>query len=217
MEERIRDIHRALVDEHGEVTRSRDTDEIDSLVNTILSQNTSDANRDAGWQGLLEEYGRDYRAIETADHDELADAIRSAGLANQKADRIQASLRAIREENGEYSLDFLEGMDVFEAKAWLTEIKGIGPKTAGIILLFDFDMPYFPVDTHIERLSKRFGLIPEDTSYEKAHELLTEAVPAEIMYSFHVLMITHGREYCTAQNPDCDNPVCRRFCDCEYC
>jgi len=218
MEERIRVIHSALLEEHGSPDPPSDMEPVDSIIHTILSQNTADENRDRAWESLLNEFGRDYEAIEEADHDRLADSIRTAGLANQKATRIQDALRTIREHTGgEYSVDFIEDMDVEEARTWLTNIKGIGPKTAGIVLLFRFGKPYFPVDTHCERLAKRFQLISPDTSAEKAHDILSEAVPAEIMYSFHVLLITHGREYCTARNANCDNDVCREFCDCEYC
>ncbi|MEF8783010.1 MAG: endonuclease III [Haloarculaceae archaeon] len=218
MEDRIREVHAALVAEHGEPEPPRSRPPIDYLVHTILSQNTADENRDAAWDSLVSEFGRDYGAIERADHDELADAIRTAGLANQKATRIQDALRTIREHTGgEYSLAFIESMGVDEALAWLTDIRGIGPKTAGIVLLFRFDKPYFPVDTHCERLAKRFELIPDDASYEVAHDLLTESVPDKIKYPFHRLLIDHGRAYCTARDPDCDNPVCRDFCRCESC
>jgi len=218
MEDRIRELHAALANEHGEPEPPRDMHPVDSVIHTILSQNTSDENRDAAWDNLVAEFGRDYAAIEAVDHDELADAIRTAGLANQKASRIQDALRTIREHNdGDYSLEFVREMDVDEAREWLTNINGIGDKTAGIVLLFRFEMPYFPVDTHCERLAKRFDLIPEDASYGRAHELLTEHVPDDIMYSFHRLLIDHGRAYCTARNADCDNPVCAQFCDCEHC
>lgn len=218
MEERVPEIHSALVKEHGEPSPPSDMPPTDYIIHTILSQNTADENRDRAWDSLIEEFGRDYRAIEEADHDRLVNAIRTAGLANQKATRIQGALRTIREHTGgEYSLEFIEQMDSEEARMWLTNIKGIGPKTAAIVLLFRFNKPTFPVDTHCERLAKRFQLIPPETSARKAHELLTEGVPDELMYPFHVLLITHGRKYCTARNADCDNPVCRRFCECEFC
>jgi len=219
MEARIREVHEMLIDEYGEPDPPRDRAPIDYLVHTILSQNTSDENRDAAWDHLVTEFGSNYEAIETADPDHLAETIRTAGLANQKARRIQGSLRAVREYNGgDYSMGFIEEMDVDEALEWLTDIRGIGPKTAGIILLFRFDKPYFPVDTHCERVAKRFELIPEDASYEQAHELLTERVPDDIHYSFHRLLIDHGRAYCSARNPRCDeSPVCREYCRCETC
>lgn len=193
MEQRIRDVHAALVEEHGKPEPPAEMDPVDSIVHTVLSQNTADANTNRAWESLLSEFGRDYRAIEVADHDRLADAIRTAGLADQKATRIQGALRTIREHTGgEYSLEFIEQMSVDEARNWLTNIREIGPKTAGIVLLFRFGKPYFPVDTHCERLATRFDLIAEDTSAQQAHDVLSETVPDDIMYSFHVLLITHG-------------------------
>lgn len=219
MEKRIRKIHDALADEYGEPEPPRDRPPVDYLINTILSQNTNDENRDAAWDDLVSEFGSDYEAIETAERDVLAETIRTAGLANQKARRIQEALRTVREyTGGGYRMEFIEEMDVDEALEWLTDIRGIGPKTAGIILLFRFDKPYFPVDTHCERVAKRFRLIPEDASYAKAHELLTERVPDDIHYSFHRLLIDHGRAYCSARNPRCEeSPVCREYCRCETC
>lgn len=215
-EARIRALHDALAEEYGEPDPPRDRPPVDYLIHSILSQNTSDENRDVAWERLVSEFDSNYEAIENADPDELADVIRPAGLANQRVQRIQDSLRTVREETGgEYRMDFIEEMDVGEALEWLTDIRGIGVKTAGIILLFRFDKPYFPVDTHIERLSKRFGLVPENASYEEAHELMTEQVPNDIHYSLHKLLISHGRAYCTARNPDCDNTICREFCRCE--
>lgn len=218
MEKRVREIHSALLEEHGEPSPPTDMPPIDYIIHTIISQNTTDENRDRAWESLLDEFGKDYMAIEEEDLDRLAESIRIAGLANQKAKRIQDALRTIREyTGGEYSLEFIQEMDVEEAQKWLTNIKGIGPKTAGIVLLFRFEKPYFPVDTHCHRLSKRFQLIPPETSAERAHDLLTDCVPDELMYSFHRLLVSHGRAYCTARSPDCDNSVCRRFCECEYC
>lgn len=215
-EARIRALHDTLAEEYGEPDPPRDRPPVDYLIHSILSQNTSDENRDVAWERLVSEFDSNYEAIENADPDELADVIRPAGLANQRVQRIQDSLRTVREETGgEYRMDFIEEMDVDEALEWLTDIRGIGVKTAGIILLFRFDKPYFPVDTHIERLSKRFGLVPENASYEEAHELMTEQVPNDIHYSLHKLLISHGRAYCTARNPDCDNTICREFCRCE--
>lgn len=214
MRDRIREIHSALVEEYGEPSPPRDRSPIDYLIHTILSQNTADENRDAAWESLVSEFGNDYEAIERADPDVLAESIRTAGLANQKARRIQDALRTTREHTGgEYSLGFIADMDVDDALEWLTDVRGIGPKTAGIVLLFRFDKPYFPVDTHCERVGKRFELLPHDASYERAHDLLTERVPDDLKYSFHRLLIDHGRAYCTARNPRChESPICRDYC-----
>jgi endonuclease-3 len=137
---------------------------------------------------------------------------------NQKSERIQNALSRVREEvDGGYSIEFLREMETERAKDWLTDITGIGPKTASVVLNFHFDKPVFAVDTHVERLSKRFGFVDESLSPEGVHEEMNEIVPDNNKYSLHVLMITHGREYCTAQSPDCQNPVCERFCGCEHC
>jgi len=218
MEDRVRNLHSALLEEHGEPPSPPDMPPMDYIIHTILSQNTTDENRDKAWESLIDEFNGDYKSIEEAEHTRLADSIRVAGLANQKAKRIKGALSTVREHTGgEYSLRFIDDMGTDEAQKWLTNIKGIGPKTAAIVLLFCFDKPLIPVDTHCERVAKRFQLIPEETSTNKAHDLLTERVPDELIYPFHRLLITHGREYCSARNADCDNPVCDQYCQCKYC
>lgn len=226
MEDRIREIHDALADRYG-VPEPRDhLEPLPHLVRTILSQNTTDENRDAGYRGLLEAFGGatgdvepgrdapDWEAVAAADVDEVADAIRPAGLANQKASRIQGALEAVQAQGGDWSMGFVEEMDADEALEWMTGIKGVGPKTASVVLLFDFDLPLFPVDTHCHRLGKRFGLLPEGASRSQAHDILREAVPDELKHPFHLLLIRHGREVCTARNSGCaDDPVCQRFCE----
>ncbi len=187
------------------------------LVTTILSQNVADAQTAQAARELFAAYP-DYEAIRRADHAELAETISTAGLKNQKAARIQRALEAIRAETGEeYSLAFLEGMPTDEAQGWLTDIKGVGPKTASVVLNFHFRKPTMAVDTHVERLAKRYGLVEGRATNERAHEVLNDRVPDDLKYPLHVLMITHGREYCTARNPDCENPVCAAYCDCGGC
>jgi endonuclease-3 len=213
----IRALHRELIDLHGRPEKSYSEDGVRQLLTTILSQNVADVQTARAAENLFGTYP-DYRAMETADQGELAEVISDVGLMNQKSRRIQRSLARIREETGgEYTLAFLEDMDTEAAQDWLTDIKGVGPKTANVVLNFHFEKPTFAVDTHIERLSTRFGLIAESTTAEQAHEVLNERVPDDIKYSLHVLLIRHGREYCTAQSADCANPVCATYCDCEFC
>jgi len=215
----VRALHRDLLDLHGRPAETHSTDGVRQLLTTILSQSVADEQTAQAAENLFERYP-DYAAIEAADRDELAETIRVAGLNQQKAARIQRSLAAIREETGDdegYTLAFLDGMDTDDAVDWLTEIKGIGPKTASVVLNFHFEKPTFAVDTHVERLAKRFGMIAESASNQRAHDELDAMVPDDIKYSLHVLMITHGREFCTAQSPNCANPVCETYCDCEGC
>jgi endonuclease-3 len=213
----VRELHRELVALHGQPEKAYSEDGVRQLVTTILSQNVADRQTARAAEALFERY-RDYGEIERADHDELAETISVAGLKNQKAERIQRALAAIREETGgEYTLAFLDELPTAEAKAWLTDIKGIGPKTASVVLNFHFERPTMAVDTHVERLAKRYGLVDEAASNERVHDELNELVPDDLKYPLHVLLIGHGKEFCTARNPDCDNPVCERFCDCEGC
>lgn len=213
----IRKLHAELVELHGKPERSDRNDSMRQLLTTILSQNVADTQTARASKDLFAAYP-DYRMMEEADTEELADVIQTVGLKNQKAERIQRTLAAVREETGgEYSLAFLDDMGTEEAQAWLENIKGIGPKTASVVLSFSFEKPSFPVDTHVERLSKRFGLIEERTTNEKAHRELNGLVPDDLKYPLHVLLIRHGREFCTARNPDCDNLVCESFCSCEGC
>lgn len=203
-EERIRRINTELKKYYGEPEQPTEMSGIDYLVETILSQNTNDINRDKAFENLKKKYGDNWKKVENADREELVDTIRIAGLGPTKAERIQEGLRIIREVQGEYSIDFVEDMSIEEGKKWLTDMPGIGPKTAAIILCFHFNKPVMPVDTHVHRVSKRLGLIPEEASRTKAHDLLEENVPNDIKYEFHRLLIDHGREHCRAQNPTCE-------------
>lgn len=213
----IRQLHRDLIELHGHPNEAHSEDGVRQLLTTILSQNVADVQTARASKNLFAAYP-DYKAMEVADQNELADVISDVGLMNQKAERIQRSLQRIRQEaGGEYTLAFLDRMETDAAKAWLTDIKGIGPKTASVVLNFHFQRPTFAVDTHIERLSKRFGLVADSTTAEAAHDVLNETIPDDIKYSLHVLLITHGKEYCSARTPDCDNPVCERYCRCEFC
>ena len=161
------------------------------------------ARRPDGWGGRGLSPGRppDWAAIEDAPVDELIEVIRHGGLAYQKAPRIQAALCAIREERGDYDLGFLANLPPRIARDWLTAIPGIGKKTASIVLLFCFGLPLFPIDTHVERVSKRIGLLPASTTLDLAHEMFLEEFAGPVMYAAHVLLITHGREICHARNP----------------
>jgi endonuclease-3 len=186
---------------------------VDELVCTILSQNTSDTNRDKGFDQLKERFPT-WEAVRDAPVDDIEEAIRPAGLAKQKAPRIKNALQLITEEHGEITLDFIEQMDIEEAKTWLTNLKGIGPKTAAIILCFAFDLPAFPVDTHVHRVSKRLGFIDENTSANAAHPIMEAIVPPEDYYAFHLNVIQHGREICKARSPKCE--ICPLTTDCKY-
>jgi endonuclease-3 len=185
---------------------------VSELVLTILSQNTSDVNSGRAFQQLMATFGT-WEAIASAPVDVVAGAIRSGGLAGIKAPRIQNSLRAIRAARGEYSLDFLAALPLEEARAWLTNLDGVGPKTAACVLLFSLGMPAMPVDTHVHRVSRRLGLVSRRASPPKAQEILEAMLPPEDIYPFHLQLIAHGRRVCKAQRPRCDDCPLVAWCD----
>lgn len=176
---------------------------VDELVSTILSQNTNDTNRDAAFNSLKQAFP-DWQAVMQGETDEVVEAIRTAGLANQKGPRIQAALRDIAAHTqGQLSLEFLREMPKEQAREWLLDINGVGPKTAAIVLLFSLEIPAFPVDTHIYRVTGRIGLRPLTLSVEKAHLYLEERIPEDAYYDLHLNLIRLGREVCGARKWHC--------------
>ncbi len=203
--QKIRELHQRLIDAYGEEQQDQDekVDPVATLANTILSQNTNDSNRDLAYQQLRARFST-WEAVRDAPEKEVVEAIRPAGLAPTKGPRIQEALRTITEQQGEISLTFLRDMPLEEAKAWLRNLNGVGPKTASIVLLFALGRAAFPVDTHVHRVSKRLGLIPKTASREQAHDLLEDLVPQKAYYAFHLNLINHGRAICKARSPDCE-------------
>jgi endonuclease-3 len=221
---------------YGRETWQRRLDPTSELILTILTQNSADTNAEAAFEALRRAYPSDlppethipgsgwggfglsaapppdWAAVEFAPIEELTDVIRPGGLANQKAPRLQATLRTIREERGDYSLEFLADMTALEARAWLTNINGIGKKTASIVLLFCFGQPLFPIDRHVERVARRVGLLPAKTPIDAAHDLFLGLLEPDQMYEAHVNLIQHGRKICHAQRPEHERCPLRDRC-----
>ena len=205
-------IHEALLQVYGEPVWRNPLPAIDELVSTILSQNTNDINRDRGFTALRAKFPT-WEAVRDAKAEDVIAAIKPAGLANQKGPRIQQVLRDITKERGSLSLDFLVGLPIEEARDWLTKFKGVGPKTAAIVLCFSLNMPAFPVDTHIYRVSGRIGLRPEKMTVEQAHPYLESVFPPRTYYSAHLNIIRLGREVCGARKPNCPKCPIIKLCD----
>ena len=204
-------VHEKLMAHFGPVDWRPSLKPIEELVSTILSQSTTDLNRDRGFESLRERFGT-WEAVRDGEVADIEAAIRVSGLAKQKAPRIKAALQFITETQGELSLDFLKTLSVEEARTWLTQMKGVGLKTASIILLFSLDMPAFPVDTHVHRTTGRLGLIPPKTNAEKAHHLLEAALPRETYFDAHLNLIRLGREICKARSPKCEECPLQQGC-----
>lgn len=206
-------VHQRLMDKYGSPEWRLPLTGIDELVSTILSQNTNDRNRDVAFFALRKAFPQ-WEAVRDADPAAVIDAIRPAGLANQKGPRIQAALRQISAERASLDLSFLKEWPKEKAHAWLTAFKGVGPKTAAIVLQFALGIPAFPVDTHIYRVTGRLGLRPPKMSVEQAHIHLAKLFPPQEYGPAHLNLIRLGREICHARKPDC--PVCPLQDVCNY-
>ena len=211
LKRKVAEVTSLLTTAYGYREREGGNDPLDTLVGTILSQNTSDVNSHRAFESLKREY-RSWAELLNADTEEVANVIRSGGLAEIKAQRIVGMLRLLEAERGKLDLQFLGEMPVNEAERWLESIDGVGPKTAAIVLLFSFGKPAFPVDTHVFRVSKRLGLIGDGTSRERAQKVLGEIIPAEEYYNTHLNIIEHGRRTCRPRNPRCDVCVVSGLC-----
>ena len=199
-------VDRMLLDCYGDrIWRPHFSDLLDALIQTVLSQNTSDVNSHRAFSQLKERFPT-WEAAGRASVDQIERAIRSGGISRIKAERIKILLDMIKRENGSYSLENLRRMAPGEARDYLDDLPGVGPKTAAVLLLFNLNYPFFPVDTHVYRVGKRLGIIPMNAGVEKAHTLMDRLVPDDIKYRLHMNLIEHGRRICVARKPKC--PIC---------
>lgn len=188
-------------------------DAVAVLVGCILSQATTDKQSDAANQALIKKYPT-WAKLRDARVSEIARVIRSAGLANEKARYIKHALQYIERERGAINLDFLNDLSERDARKWLMQMEGVGPKTASIVLLFAQKRNVFPVDTHVHRVTRRLGWIDEKTSAEQAHQILEGLIPPQRYYAMHINLIRLGREICHARNPRCE--ICPLKDLCKY-
>lgn len=177
---------------------------LDGLILTVLSQNTNDRNRDIAYERLRD--GRSWDDVASLSDSELIDLIRPAGLCNTKGPRIKKILADVRAEMGAHSLKRLFEWEPSRVREYLTAAEGVGPKTAACVMVFDLMMPAFPVDTHVARVSRRLGIVPERYTPEKIQLFLESVVPPERCAGGHLNMILHGRKICGARKADC--PAC---------
>jgi endonuclease-3 len=205
-------VHQILGDFYGHPDWRNPLPPLDELVSTILSQNTNDINRDRAFDALTAKYPS-WEEVRDASEQEVINTIRPAGLANQKGPRIQNILKEITTQKGSLDLSFLNDMPAEEARQWLLEFKGVGPKTAAIVLQFSLGKPAFPVDTHIYRVTGRLGIRPPKMTANQAHVYMEELLPADAYYPAHLNIIRLGREICSARKPNCDQCPLNEICD----
>ena len=209
---RIRAVHRRLIAQQGPFKPKPRRPIIDELVMTVLSQHTSDTNSARAFQTLKARFPTWDRVLD-APADEIADAIRSGGLADQKAPRIKRILAEIEEREGHLDLSRLNVVDDQTVDEYLCSLPGVGPKTAACVLVFSMGRAAFPIDTHVHRIVRRLGWVEGKMSADQAHRRLGPLVPPEIRYELHMALINHGRNVCRAQRPRCGDCVLLDFCD----
>ncbi|KAK3263870.1 hypothetical protein CYMTET_27354 [Cymbomonas tetramitiformis] len=222
-EQECRAVHRALVELHGapnrptlegpgtflERTIARKS-VLDSLVGTILSQNTTDTNSHRSFACFKDTFPT-YEAVLNADPNLVADSIRSGGLADTKTKRIQSILQSLKEERGELSLEYLHGLSTEDVKKELNRFKGVGPKTVACVLMFTLCREEFPVDTHVWKIALELGWVPAKADREMTYAHLNQMVPDDIKFDLHVLLVEHGKVVWRANSnssPDDGKHVC---------
>ncbi len=220
--EHLAKIYELLIQTYGEPKNEPDFDPLGGLIGTILSQHTSDINSGRAYEQLVAQFPT-WEDVRDAPTGKVADTIKSGGLANIKSVRIQDVLYTLtaqqQAQGGTKSLsgflyDELARRTTGEAWQYLLELPGVGPKTAACVLMFNLDRPFFPIDTHVYRVSKRLGLINSRVSADQAHNVFQKLVPPEWVYPLHVNLIRHGRQVCHAQRPRCD--VCPLYSQCAF-
>lgn len=207
----IENIIELLEQEYGPREWDSEQDPIDVLIETILSQNTSDANSGRSFTSLKASFDN-WGAVASATTEHIAQTIKCGGLSQIKAARIKQVLDQIKKEQGHISLDSLKSKTTAEAKDYLMHLPGVGHKTASCVLLFSLGKPSLPVDTHVFRVARRLGLIDCHVSVEKAHNLLQEQILPSKVYQFHIHMIEHGRQICHARRPRCNRCILQDTC-----
>lgn len=201
-----------MAEEYGPFPEERRLPPTEEMVFTILSQHTSDINSGRAFGRLMDRFGS-LDAVARANIADIEEAIAPGGLAKIKAPRIKEVLEKVLELNdGSLDLSFLREMPLTEAKAWLRQLPGIGPKSAGIVLNFSLGMPAMAIDTHIFRVCQRLRAIDAKTNADKAHDVMEAKVPPDEVFNFHIAFITHGRQVCRAQRPLCAECVVGDMC-----
>lgn len=213
-EEKILITHEMLNQEYKRLELDPRRSHMHELISTMLSHRTNHADEQKAYYTMLERFG-DWEGVLNAPEDELADAVSTTRYPLQKAPQIQQTLRMIKEDRGEINIDFLADLPIEEAMAWLTRLPGVGPKTATLLLLFNFKKPVLPVDTHVFRVSQRVGLIGAKVTANKAHDILLEMLPKDAteLFNFHKHLFWHGQKVCTWSYPRCEKCVLNGICN----
>ena len=190
----------------------KNKDLIGALIEGVLSQNTSDNNRDKAFARLVEKYSS-WNILANAPIKEIEKTISPAGMMHLRAHRIKSLMNNIRERSGDFDASFLLKEHHRKAFEWLISQDGIGEKTAAVFLLFARNAPYFPVDTHIARILPRLGWFPQITPPIKIQREMTKLCPHSLMKIFHLNLLILGRTICKPRSPKCPECPLKELCD----
>lgn len=212
IQKKIKRLADLLDREYGKKIWRKSGEPLSVLIGTILSQNTSDHNSHRAFDNLISHFP-DWEEVRRAHVTKIEKSIRTGGLSRIKAKRIKEILNQIHKDDSDLSLSFLRKWETDEVVKYLKKFNGVGDKTIACVLLFSLGRPVIPVDTHVLRLSRRLGLVPEEFDANEAHHFLQELVPPDLVYSLHLNLIQHGRGVCKAQNPTCGECVVYDLCE----
>ena len=208
---RVRALSRRLEAEYGPFKPKTRRDPLDELILTVLSQHTSDANSHRAFERLKAAFST-WDEVERAPLRRIEAAIRVGGLAVSKSRTIKRVLAELKKRDGAYTLDWIADLPLDEALEALTDLPGVGIKTASCVLLFSFGRPSMPVDTHVHRLARRLGLVARKTTADQTYAVLMAITPEELVYPFHLQLIKHGRIVCKSQRPRCAECILVDLC-----
>jgi endonuclease-3 len=213
MKEKIKQVNQFLVKYFGIPSRQkRLPNAVDTLVATILSQNTNDKNSYQAYQNLKKKY-KTVDELSQASRSEIEKVIKVAGLGKQKSSAIKNFLSTLKKNNGKLNLQHIKKMTDEEILDELTSIKGIGVKTASCVLLFSLDRNVCPVDTHVHRTLNRIGIVKTTTPH-KTFERIKDNIPERTAHQFHTNLIKLGREICKPAKPLCS--ICPLLKMCKF-
>jgi len=186
-------------------------DPFKTLIVTIISQNTADRNTAIAFENLSNKFEIVPEVLAKAETSKIEECLKIGGLYRNKAKTIKQVSEIIqREYHGD--LGQILSLPLEEARKILLQFPGVGPKTADVVLLFCAERPTIPVDTHVDRVSKRLGLAPAGADYETNRKALQLLYSPKDYSAVHVLSILHGRKYCKARLPLCRQCPIRELC-----
>ena len=212
MQRKISDVNKKLIERFGIPERRKNSDPVDMLIATILSQNTNDKNSYRAFRNLKDKFNN-WEEVAEQTRIKIEKQIKIAGLGKQKSGAIKSFLSSVKKGKGKVSLNYLKDFSDNEILTELTKYDGVGVKTASCVLLFSLKRNICPVDTHVHRTLNRIGIVNTKTP-DKTFLAIKDKIPDGIAHSFHTNLIRLGREICKPAKPNCS--VCPLLKVCNY-